>query len=239
MAFAMCKCRCYPAGLPLVHVAAMADDGACRQPAHNKQAAAVLLCSTPLPGNSFQIIPHRTPTCCSTTGSSSTSLIAIQNQKPLERKSMSIHLDRYGTGPNDDRRCLSQHARIAQNSYGRGPPHVLRRYVKVQTRGSRERERVLFAFHRRHLGTHPIYRYGGTALERSNRAGPARPRPHHSVPKPKGKAEEQDETHRPPTARSPNGHWWRAETAKNKNKNVCGSAGEGSLSRAVKRLLQI
>jgi hypothetical protein len=183
MAFAMCKCRCYPAGLPLVHVAAMADDGACRQP-----AAAVLLCSTPLPGNSFQIIPHRTPTCCSTTGSSSTSLIAIQNQKPLERKSMSIHLDRYGTGPNDDRRCLSQHARIAQNSYGRGPPHVLRRYVKVQTRGSRERERVLFAFHRRHLGTHPIYRYGGTALERSNRAGPARPRPHHSVPKPKGKA---------------------------------------------------
>lgn len=188
MAFAMCKCRCYPAGLPLVHVAAMADDGACRQPAHNKQAAAVLLCSTPLPGNSFQIIPHRTPTCCSTTGSSSTSLIAIQNQKPLERKSMSIHLDRYGTGPNDDRRCLSQHARIAQNSYGRGPPHVLRRYVKVQTRGSRERERVLFAFHRRHLGTHPIYRYGGTALERSNRAGPARPRPHHSVPKPKGKA---------------------------------------------------
>lgn len=101
---------------------------------------------------------------------------------------MSIHIDRYGTGPNDDRRCLSQHARIAQNSYGRGPPHVLRRYVKVQTRGSRERERVLFAFHRRHLGTHPIYRYGGTALERSNRAGPARPRPHHSVPKPKGKA---------------------------------------------------
>jgi hypothetical protein len=187
----------------------------------------LLLCSTPLPGNSFQIIPHRTPTCCATTGSSSsTSLIAIQNQKPLERKSMSIHIDRYSTGPNDDRRndaCPTVPARTNSTEQ-----------LRARTT-SPERESPFRVPSKAHIP------YTGTAVLRWNGA---------IEPDPRGRAltircqspkerQEQDETHRPPTARSPNGHWWRAETAKNKNKNVCGSAGEGSLSRAVKRLLQI
>jgi hypothetical protein len=67
----------------------------------------------------------------------------------------------------------SQHARIAQNSSGRGPPH--------------QRERVLFAFHRRHT-SHILVRQYCDGTEQSNRTRAAAPSPFGAKAQRKGRS---------------------------------------------------